>query len=776
MNFQSKDLILEEIDHKMETHEKAPFCKSPSLNIQNHREKGLFYEIIRKYYLVTKFIRKLKTSLRSFKARKHEIISQINDKSYFFDEKRPFFNRKIMNYLRNYSFYQEITKLLYPDNRFLIYFEGFMGFLTLSYFIIIPLNIGFDFNVFDWLVASFFNEFSGFLIKKLVFLMFLIDLLMNFKTIYLEKGEFILETREIVANYLKKRFLSDFLSLIYIFLDIFKLKVPFSLNFIIGSLYFLRFQNLSRILSKIEAFFLIKMGFLKLLLVFLLWIHVFSCFWFYIGRISENEASWILSDKISSGSPESLYLSSIYYVFMVLMNLGSSDIKPQNEKERIFTIFLVFFSYFCLALKLFNIIELLRDFSEKDSKELKKIDLLMRKEGVGYLTRLKIMSYYRNSGLLIEEKPDFFKTLSQELKTEYLEQSRGAFLSKIPIFQRNFNEITRKKLLFSLEKRSFNPGEMVFSEESQDLFFLLEGSVFLFYKNSLFGCLKAQETLNSKAFFSGKPLNFQAKTKGKVVVLVLRKEEFLRIIQETEEDYCIYCQIKDSINLYGNYEDLAQKNDFYSQNHEFLPFFEKKPDFLNKKCNFKAENTQKRSVFLRKGRKYANFLNIFNIQRSVLRLFSKFPNSFELFSEEKADSSNSLPSAMMIIKKASSFQSIDMPIEKDPFKIESEKPNNSITSLEMKALNLEKMKQMPSFMNCESSTQNQEFEFNEDEKNREKWFEESKNQMKNEENDSNLDSPISDSGQKEELIIDGLKEFKAYFPHNNVSEVLKKKG
>ena len=113
----------------------------------------------------------------------------------------------------------KINVVFHPTRAFRVIWDILHMMIIICYLYILPVNLSFGLNVLDY----FENITPDFVIvfKYWTMIIFLLDIFMNFNTAYYNKGELIYDRRKIVQNYIKKYFLSDILSLLYIFLKIF---------------------------------------------------------------------------------------------------------------------------------------------------------------------------------------------------------------------------------------------------------------------------------------------------------------------------------------------------------------------------------------------------------------------------------------------------------------------------------------------------------------------------------------------------------------------------
>ena len=86
----------------------------------------------------------------------------------------------------------------------------------------------------------------------------------------------------------------------------------------------------------------VRENFLKtlyLVLLMFLIVHVASCMFILIGNLDIfYPETWIVLEGLENGSEWRVYLTAIYYCFVVLTTVGYGDIYSKNTIERIFTL------------------------------------------------------------------------------------------------------------------------------------------------------------------------------------------------------------------------------------------------------------------------------------------------------------------------------------------------------------------------------------------------------------------------------------------------------
>jgi hypothetical protein len=241
---------------------------SPLSSLEKKKTESKFFKTMVKFYLVKKFIHNLRenTSYRKSDGLQHLHFAMINDLSFFEENNlnrvlnvKIYSNKiiqKMMIFFNNEhlmrlveiilsKLYGSITMIIHPNNKFRLLWDFLQNLITILYFIIIPIKIAFENNAMMELDTLYF--------KTLSFSMFLIDIIINFKTAYYSKGELIVSRLKIFNNYLYGRFCTDFLSLTYLISTNLLGVSPHNFEIkLTGLFYLLRLQNLSKAVSRFE--------------------------------------------------------------------------------------------------------------------------------------------------------------------------------------------------------------------------------------------------------------------------------------------------------------------------------------------------------------------------------------------------------------------------------------------------------------------------------------------------------------------------------------------
>ncbi|KAH3873160.1 hypothetical protein DPMN_036387 [Dreissena polymorpha] len=193
------------------------------------------------------------------------------------------------------------------------------------------------------------------IIDLIVDLMFILDILINFRTSYLHNGEVIMDQKKIAINYVKGWFLIDTVAAIPFDLLLFGSGTSDTMT-IAGILKTARLLRLLRVIRRIEQFAEYGAAVLLLLMVtFSLVGHWLACAFYAIAYWErphlDGNIGWLdhlaqqlnepfIVNVTSSGpSIKTKYITALYFTFTSLTSIGFGNISPNTNAEKIFSIF-----------------------------------------------------------------------------------------------------------------------------------------------------------------------------------------------------------------------------------------------------------------------------------------------------------------------------------------------------------------------------------------------------------------------------------------------------
>lgn len=554
------------------------------------------------FYLSMKFIRNLKENIGYRKSNILRLfhLKIINDFVYFmigkqnsskFTENRFKLMRRIFHLFLKIRCLMRIHHMLkskafkfiiLPTDRMKLLWDILIALLTISYLIIIPFKIGFYKNEILTPLTDNTN------IAALV--MFLFDIVINFNTAFYSKGELIVSRNRIFTNYFYGQFLKDILSLTF-FISLSE-NFNFFLSFQLTSvLYLLRIQNLAKIISRLEEFIFTDentaniISFIRLIFNIYLFAHWSACIWKLIGEY-EGEGGWISYYSSDNDSDLHTYINSLYYVIVVINTVGFGDIVARTLTEKAFMICFINIACVLFAYNINSIGMILQNLN-KGEKEFKRIiqsiNGYMKMNSIDFSLKIKIRNYLEyiwqvEKSQNSSETQEIINRLSKSLKEELLMNANGYLLADLPILNNHFSEQTIRKMVCITKEINFTPGDIIIRENSlndENLYIVKDGKVEIFMENSQgkdisLNTLKHGDHFGEISFFTGCPRKFSAKSLTFSSLFVLKKDLFLSIIKENNEDYEKFCTIRDKISLYKDYTGIYTCKSCKKNNHTIL--------------------------------------------------------------------------------------------------------------------------------------------------------------------------------------------------------------
>ncbi|XP_007256983.3 potassium voltage-gated channel subfamily H member 2 [Astyanax mexicanus] len=188
-------------------------------------------------------------------------------------------------------------------------------------------------------------------VDLIVDIMFIIDILINFRTTYVNANdEVVSHPLRIAVHYFKGWFLIDMVA-----------AIPFDLliyhngeetTTLIGLLKTARLLRLVRVARKLDRYSEYGAAVLFLLMcTFALIAHWLACIWYAIGHVEQNrDIGWLhtLGDQLGKHFNESVrgsgpsindkYVTALYFTFSSLTSVGFGNVSPNTNSEKIFSI------------------------------------------------------------------------------------------------------------------------------------------------------------------------------------------------------------------------------------------------------------------------------------------------------------------------------------------------------------------------------------------------------------------------------------------------------
>ncbi|XP_067233366.1 potassium voltage-gated channel subfamily H member 2 [Chanodichthys erythropterus] len=192
-------------------------------------------------------------------------------------------------------------------------------------------------------------------VDLIVDIMFIIDIIINFRTTYVNANdEVVSHPLRIAVHYFKGWFLIDMVAAIPFDLLIYRTgeEVSAETTTLIGLLKTARLLRLVRVARKLDRYSEYGAAVLFLLMcTFALIAHWLACIWYAIGNVEQNRSiGWLhalgvhlgkqhnISIPGSGPSIEDKYVTALYFTFSSLTSVGFGNVSPNTNSEKIFSI------------------------------------------------------------------------------------------------------------------------------------------------------------------------------------------------------------------------------------------------------------------------------------------------------------------------------------------------------------------------------------------------------------------------------------------------------
>ncbi|XP_016099990.1 potassium voltage-gated channel subfamily H member 2-like [Sinocyclocheilus grahami] len=195
-------------------------------------------------------------------------------------------------------------------------------------------------------------------VDLMVDIMFIIDIIINFRTTYVNANdEVVSHPLRIAVHYFKGWFLIDMVAAIPFDLLIDRTgeemsTEPTQQTTLIGLLKTARLLRLVRVARKLDRYSEYGAAVLFLLMcTFALIAHWLACIWFAIGNVEQNRSiGWLHALGVDLGKPHNSsirgsgpsikdkYVTALYFTFSSLTSVGFGNVSPNTNSEKIFSI------------------------------------------------------------------------------------------------------------------------------------------------------------------------------------------------------------------------------------------------------------------------------------------------------------------------------------------------------------------------------------------------------------------------------------------------------
>ncbi|CAD8202091.1 unnamed protein product [Paramecium octaurelia] len=562
-------------------------------------QKMLTQKQERKTHYVKQFCNNLKSQSKRLGNISEEQISYVGDKtSYrssntfnirlmhknfslqlelrFFEKIKQFFSK----YLNMFISSLKRIELFQPESPIKLIWDSASLVSRLYFLFLIPLDIA-------WSKYSFM--FDMYNLTSFIFQMVLLgDLIVGLNTAFYKQGQLVTDRKQIVQHNFLKCFGLEWTSAIQLLVyqiltqdpiitqqikdyKIYLTLVTFLVHYstIQECLeYYEEGLNLSKKASSIIEL-------IKLIAVLFFIIHMFSCFWFWVGDYSHNNygVSWL--ENIVDKEWEIQYLSSVYYSTVTMFTIGYGDVLPQSNLERIVCCLFIIMASLQLPYSINTvgaIISKISEYGEDKKRKLRIINSYMQKKRIPFQLQSEIRQYLNyywqlNKEKDAEEAAQMINQLSENLKERLTQESNSVILNQCALFRYRFTPAFKRELIKSLKTKILAPETII--GDKKELVYIESGIIDMYGDqqcNLKLQSFHPNQTIGLIPFITGKLFPETYKSQGFCLVMTLSHRKFKKTLKDFPNDYEIYCQMKDYLLFNGNETTIFPRKCYACQN------------------------------------------------------------------------------------------------------------------------------------------------------------------------------------------------------------------
>ncbi|XP_039982707.1 potassium voltage-gated channel subfamily H member 2 isoform X3 [Xiphias gladius] len=288
-------------------------------------------------------------------------------------------------------------------------------------------------------------------VDLIVDIMFIIDILINFRTTYVNSNdEVVSHPVRIAVHYFKGWFLIDMVAAIPF--DLLIYRNGEETTTLIGLLKTARLLRLVRVARKLDRYSEYGAAVLFLLMcTFALIAHWLACIWYAIGNVERNGSiGWLhtLGDQLGKhyndsipGSGPSIkdkYVTALYFTFSSLTSVGFGNVSPNTNSEKIFSICVMLIGSLMYASIFGNvsaIIQRLYSGTARYHTQMLRVREFIRFHQIPNPLRQRLEEYFQHAWSYtngIDMNADDWKTLSQHAWSDTIRENRNDVLKGFP--------------------------------------------------------------------------------------------------------------------------------------------------------------------------------------------------------------------------------------------------------------------------------------------------------------------------------------------------------
>ncbi|XP_033641645.1 potassium voltage-gated channel unc-103-like [Asterias rubens] len=390
----------------------------------------------------------------------------------------------------------------------------------------------------------------------IVDVMFIVDIFINFRTTFIDdvKGEVVSDPPKIAKHYLKGWFVIDVLAAIPFDLILFVVANDEKTTTTMGLLKSARLLRLLRVARRLDQYSQYAPAVICLLMcAFTLVAHWMACCWYSIGeRERSKEYGWLnqlsrdvnetyRGDDTGGPSPQSKYVTSLYFTLTILTTVGFGNVAPNTDAEKLFAICMMLagsLMFACIFGNMTAIIERLYEGMARYHQQLTLVKEFVKFHNVPHPLRRRLQEYFKHAwvysnGNDLQEVDEVMKDFPDFLQADISLHLNRNLLNGSPAFK-GVNHGCLRALSVKFQNTHTAPGDILLhrGDSLNQMYFISRGSLEILRGNDVLAILGKGDVVGEN--FCQRPLVGRSKGTVRALtycdLLTLYREDLMDVI------------------------------------------------------------------------------------------------------------------------------------------------------------------------------------------------------------------------------------------------------